>query len=329
MDKIIKLKFKNSCMALRSNYLCISTSTTLTLYDVASGSVINSIRAKRSFGYLEFLSDEIILVECSSEYRVAYHLPDFELISKTRKYETIWPGCYPLSDGIHYIYHYSFVDKTIEFKKMALNSRLKVDTIGGDSPYEIPLREKGLPFRISKFFYDNSRDHGVAVITYLNEGDIYENFAWCEFNKSGLLKSEPLDRNDYRAYLEGGFWDDDIQYYVCSHIPPEVSERKVMLYNSKENKWSAIAPILSLFFLFKINCSLKKKYVLLEFLGPYGNITVQVINYEDLSTIKKCTFRNAVNFRVQEDKILLSTSKGSYVMDMDTFMETDEDLRDL
>ena len=44
MDKIIKLKFKNSCMALRSNYLCISTSTTLTLYDVASGSVINSIR---------------------------------------------------------------------------------------------------------------------------------------------------------------------------------------------------------------------------------------------------------------------------------------------
>ena len=34
-------------------------------------------------------------------------------------------------------------------------------------------------------------------------------------------------------------------------------------------------------------------------------------------------------FRVQEDKILLSTSKGSYVMDMDTFMETDEDLRDL
>mgnify|MGYP000323198044 FL=1 len=102
MDKIIKLKFKNSCMALRSNYLCISTSTTLTLYDVASGSVINSIRAKRSFGYLEFLSDEIILVECSSEYRVAYHLPDFELISKTRKYETIWPGCYPLSDGVHY-----------------------------------------------------------------------------------------------------------------------------------------------------------------------------------------------------------------------------------
>ena len=28
----------------------------------------------------------------------------------------------------------------------------------------------------------------------------------------------------------------------------------------------------------------EKKYVLLEFLGPYGNITVQVINYEDLST---------------------------------------------
>ncbi len=329
MDKIRKLKPKNSCMAIRKNYLCVSTSTTLTLYDVASGSVINSIRAKRSFGYLVFLSDEIILVECDSEYGVVYHLPDFELISRTKKYETIWPDCYPLSDGIHYIYRYSFVNKTIRIEGMSLNNRLKVDTIGVDSPYEIPLREKGLPFRILKFFYDNSRDHGVAVITYLNEGDIYENFAWCEFNKSGLLKSEPLDRADCRAYLEGWFWDDGIQYYVCSHIPPEVSERKVMLYSSKESKWSAIAPLVPELALFKVDCSLKKKYVLLEFLGLYGNITVQVVNYKDLSTIKKCTFRNAVNFRVQEDKILLSTSKGSYVMDMDTFMETDEDLRDL
>lgn len=84
MDKIRKLKPKNSCMAIRKNYLCVSTSTTLTLYDVASGSVINSIRAKRSFGYLEFLSDEIILVECDSEYGVVYHLPDFELISRTK-----------------------------------------------------------------------------------------------------------------------------------------------------------------------------------------------------------------------------------------------------
>lgn len=38
--------------------------------------------------------------------------------------------------------------------------------------------------------------------------------------------------------------------------------------------------------LFKVDCSLKKKYVLLEFLGLYGNITVQVVNYKDLSTIK-------------------------------------------
>ena len=141
------------------------------------------------------------------------------------------------------------------------------------------------------------------------------------------MKSEPLDRNDYRAYLEGGFWDDDIQYYVCRHIPPEVSERKVMLYNSKENKWSAIAPLVPQLALFKVDCSLKKKYVLLEFLGIYANITVQVVNYQDLSTIKKCTFRGAVNFRVQEDKILLSTIKGSYVIDMDTFMEMEEELK--
>jgi hypothetical protein len=321
------VKQKNCCMAIRKNYLCVSTSTTLTLYDMDSGSVINTVKAKRSFGYLAFLSDEIILVECNSEYYIAYHLPDFVLISRSKKHEDIWPGCYPLSDGIHYIYNYSFVDKTIRIEGMSLNSRLTVDSIGEDSAYEIPLREKSLPFRITKFFYDNCRDYGVAVISYLNEGDIYENYEWCEFSKSGLLKKQLLDRTDCRAYLEGWFWDGDTKYYVCSHIPPEVSERKVMLYNSKEDKWSAIAPILPLFSLFKIDYSLKKKYILLEFLGIYANITVQVVNYQDLSTIKKCTFRGAVNFRVQEDKILLSTIKGSYVIDMDTFMEMEEELK--
>ena len=58
MDKIIKLKFKNSCMALRSNYLCISTSTTLTLYDVASGSLINSIKEKLSYGNYAYIQNQ-------------------------------------------------------------------------------------------------------------------------------------------------------------------------------------------------------------------------------------------------------------------------------
>ncbi len=45
---------------------------------------------------------------------------------------------------------------------MAFKQQAKGRYHWGDSPYEIPLREKGLPFRISKVFYDNSRDHGVC-----------------------------------------------------------------------------------------------------------------------------------------------------------------------